>query len=125
MSVVYDTGALVAADRNHRTTWADHRIRLELGIMPTTTAPVVAQASRSSRQARLRQFLQGCDIVAFTDTEPHEVGSLLAATETSDVVDGYVVVVAAKRHATIVTSDPDDIKRLAAAAGAAITIRSI
>ncbi|MEA2501904.1 MAG: hypothetical protein QOD01_2015, partial [Actinomycetota bacterium] len=47
MSVVYDAGVLVAADRNDRTVWADHRARLELGTVPLTTAPVVAQVSRS------------------------------------------------------------------------------
>ena len=58
---LYDAGVLVAADRNDRRAWADHRARLEAGLVPQTTAPVVAQVSRSSRQAPLRRFLQGCD----------------------------------------------------------------
>lgn len=57
MSVVYDAGVLVAADRGDRDVWADHRVRLELGTAPVTTAPVVAQVSRSPRQAQLRRFL--------------------------------------------------------------------
>jgi hypothetical protein len=40
--VVYDTGALIAAERNDRAFWADHRIRLEQGTVPVTPAPVVA-----------------------------------------------------------------------------------
>jgi hypothetical protein len=45
---------------------ADHRARLELGIVPVTTAPVVAQVSHSAQQLQLRQFLRGCDVVALT-----------------------------------------------------------
>ncbi|HSV65594.1 MAG TPA: hypothetical protein VLJ59_06765 [Mycobacteriales bacterium] len=38
-------------------------------------------------------------------------------TRTSDVVDAIVVAVATELGATIVTSDPDDLAALAAAAG--------
>ena len=40
MTVVYDAGGLIAADRSDREVWADHRARLELGLVPITTAPV-------------------------------------------------------------------------------------
>jgi hypothetical protein len=66
MSVVYDTGVLVAAERNDRGVWTDHRVRLEAGAAPTTTGLVVAQVSPSTRQAQLRRFLSGCDIAAFS-----------------------------------------------------------
>ena len=42
MTTFYDTGVLIAADRNDRQVWADHRARLEAGVVPVTTAPVVA-----------------------------------------------------------------------------------
>ena len=32
--VVYDTGVLIAADRSERRTWAEHRVRLEAGVIP-------------------------------------------------------------------------------------------
>ncbi len=70
MSVVYDAGVFVAADRDDRGAWADHRVRLELGVVPTTTAPVVAQVTRSPRQAQLRRFLRGCDIVRSRRSRP-------------------------------------------------------
>jgi hypothetical protein len=66
MRVVYDTAVLVGADRSDRTVWADHRIRLEMDAVPETTAPVVAQVSRSPRQVQPRRFLRGCEIVAFS-----------------------------------------------------------
>jgi hypothetical protein len=53
--VVYDAGALAAADRNVRAVWADHRIRLEAGIIPVFPAPVVAQVSRSPARVQLRR----------------------------------------------------------------------
>jgi len=123
MSVVYDAGALVAVDRNDRAMWAEHRIRLEVGILPVVTAPVVAQVSRSGRQAQLRRFLRGCQIVPFEPAEAHTVGSLLAAAGMSDVVDAHVVVTGT--GGVIVTSDPDDIGRLAAHAPEPIHIQAI
>lgn len=113
MSVVYDAGVLVAADRNDRDVWAEHRVRLEGGVVPVTTAPVVAQVSRSPRQAQLRRFLRGCDIVGFTREEPHEVGALLSRAEASDVVDAHVVLIASRGWSTVLTSDERDLQRLA------------
>ncbi len=112
MSFVYDAGVLIAADRNDRDAWADHRARLELGIAPVTTAPIVAQVSRSGRQAQLRRFLRGCDIVAFTPAQAHAVGALLGAAGASDVVDAHVVLVAGASGASVLTSDQDDLSRL-------------
>jgi predicted nucleic acid-binding protein len=108
MTTVYDTGVLIAADRNDRRIWADHRARLEAGVVPVTTAPVVAQASRSPRQVPLRRFLRGCEIVGFEAAQAHAVGLLLAKSATSDIVDAHVAVTAARTGAVVITSDPDD-----------------
>ena len=113
MTVVYDAAVLIAADRNDRDTWADHRARLEIGHTPITTAPVVAQVSRSPRQVPLRLFLRGCRIEPFTDEDGHRVGAVLAKTRTSDVVDGHVAVTASRNKATILTGDPADLEALA------------
>jgi len=114
VNVLYDAGVLVAADRGDRIAWAEHRARLEIGLVPITTAAVVAQVSRSGQQAQLRRLLRGCEIVPFDPDQAHEVGALLGASRTSDVVDAHVVVVAATRHGTIITSDTGDLDRLAA-----------
>ena len=124
MSTVYDAGVLIAADRNDRQAWADHRVRLEAGIVPITTAPVIAQASRSSRQAQLRRFLRGCQIMAFSAEQSHEVGALLAKTRTTDVVDAHVVVVASRTESVVLTSDPEDLEVLALHARPRITVIS-
>jgi hypothetical protein len=112
MSVVYDSGLVVAADRNDREVWADHRARLEVGVVPVTTAPVVAQVSRSPGQAQLRRFLRGCDIVGFRPEEAHEVGGLLAQAGSSDIVDAHVVLTAGRSRSTVLTSDEEDLQQL-------------
>jgi predicted nucleic acid-binding protein len=114
--VVYDAGALVAAERNDRSLWADHRVRLEAGVVPVVPAPVVAQVSRSPRQAQLRRLLRGCEIVALDEPTAHAVGRLLGRSGTADIVDATVVTLAIATHAQVVTSDRDDISRLANAA---------
>lgn len=125
MSVVYDAGVLVAADRNDRLVWADHRARLEFGVVPTTTAPVVAQVSRSARQVQLRRLLRGCVIAAFAVDEAHQVGRLLGVSGTADVVDAHVVVAAVARNATVLTSDTDDLRLLSGYLGVPIRIASV
>lgn len=113
MTTVYDTGVLIAADRNDRGVWADHRVRLEAGLVPLTTCPVVAQASRSPRQAQLRRFLRGCDVMGFTPGEAHQVGTLLAKSSTTDVVDAHVALIGSRVAGTVITSDPEDLRGLA------------
>jgi hypothetical protein len=112
VSAVYDTGLLIAADRNDRDVWADHRTRLELGVVPLTTAPVLAQVSRSPRQVQLRRLLRGCDVVGFAPEQAHEVGELLGRSGTSDVVDAHVALTASTAGATVYTSDEDDLGQL-------------
>lgn len=117
-TVVYDAGALVAAERNDRRMWAEHRVRLELGLSIVVPAPVVAQVSRSPRQVQLRRLLAGCEIVDFGEADAHAAGRLLASSKTNDVVDAAVVELAVRRCADIVTGDLRDLSKLAAAAGA-------
>ncbi|MCU1355312.1 MAG: hypothetical protein JWM89_730 [Acidimicrobiales bacterium] len=42
-----------------------------------------------------------------------DAGALLARTGTSDAIDGHVAVLALATGRTVLTSDPDDIRRLA------------
>lgn len=125
MTVVYDTGVFVAAERNDRRVWADHRACLELGLVPATTAPVVAQVSRSARQVQLRRFLRGCHVEPFGGEQAHAVGALLSQAGTSDIVDAHVVLTAAAASATIRTSDPSDLRRLAGQLPTELNIRRV
>lgn len=132
MHCVYDAGLLIAADRDDRAVWADHRARLEAGLLPVTTAPVVAQVSRTARQVSLRRFLRGCDVRPFDGADMHAVGDLLRRSATSDVVDGHIVLIAARSAASgtdsrveIRTSDPQDLQRLAASAGLSVSLHRV
>ena len=120
--VVYDAGVLAAADRNVRAVWAEHRVRLDAGIVPVVPAPVVAQVSRSAAQVQLRRLLRGCEVTALTGEAAHAAGRLLGRAGVSDVVDAVVADAAARLHADVVTGDHDDITRLLDAAGADVHI---
>ena len=124
-AVVYDAAVLVAADRNERRSWAEHKARLELGVVPMVPAPVVVQVSRSPQQVQLRRFLTGCEVVPLGETEAHEAGRLLDRTKTRDVVDAVVVTIALRQKAAILTSDPEDIERLVRASGREVAVIGI
>jgi predicted nucleic acid-binding protein len=116
-SFAYDAAVLVAADRNERRTWAAHRVRIQSGALPLVSAAVVAQVSRSPRQALLRRFLTSCVVVPFDEQAAHDGGRLLALSRTTDVVDASVVTLALRKNAVILTGDPEDIARLVSASG--------
>jgi predicted nucleic acid-binding protein len=125
MSVVYDAGALIAADRSDRQVWADHRARLEVRVAPVTTAAVVAQVSRSGRQAQLRRFLRGCEILPFASEEAHDIGVLARKSGSTDVVDIHVVAVAHRLGRPVLTSDQDDLDPIAAALPGGVGVQPI
>lgn len=123
--VVYDTGVLIAADRCERRTWAEHRVRLEAGIVPLVPSPVVAQASRSPKQSQMRRLLRGCEVVPFDEAAAHAAGLLLGKTRTKDIVDASVVVLAIRHRADVVSDDDDDIQRLLSVARAKVRVISV
>jgi hypothetical protein len=116
MGITYDTGALVAAERGERRMWARHRALLARREVPTTPAPVVAQAWRGgTRQALLARVLVGCETEPLDENQARAVGALAARAGATDVVDATVVEGALRRHDLIVTSDPNDLRAIAAA----------
>ncbi len=124
-AVVYDAAVLVAADRNERRAWAEHKARLEFGVIPLVPAPVVAQVSRSPQQAQLRRFLTGCAVVPLGESEAHEAGRLLGLTRTADVVDAVVVTTALRQRAMILTGDRVDMERLVRASGRKVAVVTV
>ncbi len=120
--VVYDAGVLIAADRNQRRTWAEHRVRLEAGVVPLVPSTIVAQASRSPKQVQMRRLLRGCEVVSFDEAAAHAAGALLGRAHMNDVVDASVAVLSIRRRAEVVSDDAEDIRRLLSAAGAKVSI---
>jgi hypothetical protein len=123
MGVTYDSGALIAADKGERRTWARHRALLVRRVVPTVPAPVVAQSWRgSSRQVLLARLLAGCDVEALDHGRARAAGALAARAAASDIVDACVVEGALRRGDLVVSSDEDDLRPIADAAGARIEI---
>jgi len=106
--VVYDAAVLVAADRNTRSIWVEHRVRLEAGIVPVVPSPVVVQVSRLPTQVQLR-LLRGCEVVSLTEQRAHSAGRLLGRAGSRDVVDAVVADTAAELRADVVTGDRAEI----------------
>lgn len=99
--------------------WTRHVGLLSEEKISIVPAPVVAQAWRAgARQANLARLLAGCRVEEMTDERAHAVGELLGAAGTADIVDGAVVECAGRLGAeAILSSDPEDMRRLAQAAG--------
>ena len=124
--VTYDTGALVAADRNDRKMWALHAGYLREEVVPVVPAPVLAQAWRSgARQARVARLLQVCDVEPLGEALAKDVGVLAGKAKHDDVVDVVVVEGAIRRGDAVVTSDAGHVRKIAAAAGVSIWIEQV
>ena len=73
--VTYDTGALIAGDRNDRRMWALHVGFIAEEVAPTVPAPVVAEAwGGGPRQASLARMLTGCEVEAMNSALARRVG---------------------------------------------------
>jgi hypothetical protein len=117
--LVYDAGALVAADRGDRLLWAQFAVAIADRRPVVVPTPVLTQAWRGTRaQARLAKLLSGCRTVAPEDPIAKRAGVLLGRSRTTDAVDAIVVATAVALRAAIVTSDMGDIAKLVEAADA-------
>lgn len=115
--VTYDTGALVAAERNDRRMWALHAGFLAEEVAPVVPSPVLAEAWRGgSRQASLSRLLALCDVEPMTEEQARQVGVLAGKAAHDDVVDVTVVEGAIRRDDAVVTSNEGHIRRIAEAA---------
>jgi hypothetical protein len=120
-----DSGALIAAENGDRFFWALWKKALDRSAPLTVPAAVLAQVWRGNSPVVAR-LLSACKVDVLDEREAKRVGILLAASRgRSDIVDGAVVVGAARRGDAIVTSDPHDIKALVAAAAATITVMKV
>lgn len=75
-----------------------------------------------SRAARIARLLAASEVVDLTHGRARSAGELCERAGTSNPVDASVVLVATPRRATVVTSDPDDIRRLAKATDAELPV---
>jgi hypothetical protein len=122
-ALVLDAGALVAVDRDDRAMIARLRVAEKAGLELRSNAMLVAQdwRDRLGRQVNLARLLRAVDVRAVRHEDGRAAGVLLAAAGTADAIDATVVLLAAPGD-RIVTSDPDDLTRLAAAAASRAAI---
>lgn len=117
MSLVLDSGGLIALERNERRMWVRLKAAHLEGDVPLTHAGVLGQVWRGDpRQARLPQALAGIDVRALDEPLGRAAGQLLAATGLADVIDAGVVLLATDGD-EIITVDRDDLGLLAEASG--------
>ena len=114
--VTLDAGALLGLERQSARITALLDLARRHGRPVHVPAAVVAQVWRGGpRSAPVARLLNSPDVtvIDLDDARARAVGLLLAGSGTSDVVDAAVVV-CAREHgdASVVTSDPDDLRRL-------------
>jgi hypothetical protein len=111
--IVYDAGALVAADRGERSLWSEFAAAAADRRPIVVPTPVLTQVWRGWRtQARLAKLLGGCRMVSPDEPLAEQAGVLLGLSRTTDAVDAIVVATAIALRAAIVTSDVGDITKL-------------
>jgi hypothetical protein len=115
--LVYDVGALLAADAQNRRIWTLHYVSLQAGLLPVVPAVALAQIFRDgARQANLVRLLKGCRELPLDGELARRVGGLCETAGMDNTVDAIetavVAVVAADHAATVVTSDPGDLAHL-------------
>lgn len=117
--VTLDAGALIALDRDDRRVIALLARAAETGARVTIPATALAQSIRQpARQVRLSRLVRQptTDLAALDGPDATSVGILLAASRTTDIADAHVVICARRNGECIVTSDPQDLRRLDPAA---------
>lgn len=109
-----DAGALIQLERGSRDVWALLNAATR-GRPRRVTVPATAltQAWRGRGHPNLARALQGCDLEPLTPQMARRAGTLCGLTDTSDIVDATVMVSAASRGDAVVTTDYDDLARLA------------
>jgi hypothetical protein len=108
-TIVYDTGALLAAERRNPDFPALHDELTAARIRPIVPGLPLAQAWRGGPQHQISPVLKGCDILPDDQHLGPAAGVACAAAGTTDVVDALVIATAVRHQAPIVTSDPTHI----------------
>lgn len=115
VGLTLDTGALLALERGERRVRALLQRAVENQIAISVPAGVVAQAWRGGpRQARVARLLGDPTVVvvALDELAARAAGLLCGRSGHADVVDVHVALVARERDTAVVTSDPDDLRRV-------------
>ena len=116
--LTYDSGALIAAERNDRRMWLIHARSLARGVRPTVPAAALAEVYRSGRQADLGRLLAGCHIDPLDRDRAKAAGALLGrCVSDPGAVDASVAECALRRGDAVATGNADHLRALADGVG--------
>jgi hypothetical protein len=113
--ITFDAGGLIALDRDDRRVVALVARALQTNTRITVPSTALAQAiRRPERQVRLARLIRQptTEVAPLDRVDATNVGRLLAVSGTSDIADAHVVICAQRHQGQVVTSDPDDLRRL-------------
>ena len=126
MSLILDAGAFVAVERGDRDIVALVKRERLTNRSPITHGGVVAQIWRvgAGRQAEVTRLLAGVEVKSLDDALGKRAGALLGRSGGADAIDSALVCLAGDGD-EILTSDPDDLRGLAEAAGVHVELISV
>ena len=112
--LTYDSGALIAAERDERRMWALHKRALDRGVRPVVPAGVLTEVYRSARQASLSRLLAGCRVEPLEEVAAKAAGAMLGKCAISPgAVDASVAEGALRRGDAVVSGNDDHLRALA------------
>ena len=123
--LTYDTGALIAAERDDRLLWSLHRAAIARGLPPTVPAGVLAEAWRGGPQHRMSMLLKGCRVEDLSEEQARRVGVLVAQSGLDDAMDVAVAEGALRRHDAVVTSNRTHIEQVTDAVRRSVPIHDV
>ncbi len=124
--LLLDAAAFLAIERHDRDVVALIKSELIANRAPKTHGGIVAQVWRggAGRQAQLARLLPGVDVVPLDAELGRSAGMLLKAAHAVDAIDAALVALASDGD-DILTSDIDDLRSLAAAAGVHVELIAV
>jgi hypothetical protein len=125
MRLVLDAGALIAVERGDSFIAMLLRRELMAQRRPHTHGGIVGQVWRDgSKQVWLTRLLRAVDVLQLDLDLGRRAGILLGRSKKADVIDAALVLLA-RDGDRIVTSDADDLRPLAEAAGVHVELVEI
>jgi predicted nucleic acid-binding protein len=113
--ITFDAGGLIALDRRDRRVLTLLARAEKRSMRITIPATALAQAIRNpARQALITRLIRqtSTDLVPLDGPNATAIGLLLARTATEDIADAHVVLCAARSGQPVLTTDPEDLKRI-------------
>jgi predicted nucleic acid-binding protein len=109
--ITFDTGALIALERNRQRAVEVRQAALRAGLRITVPAAVIAEWWRGRSDLR-EDIVASVRIEPLTDAIARVAGEAIARVKGATVVDAIVMASAALRGDLVYTSDVDDLDHL-------------